>query len=128
MQPLESVGVTNTTRREKPEPKRRSNVVVSATHQGRSAKSVRNTKPTTFGQFADEWWCESQFGDTVLVVACKTPETAAEEAADYFNALAVDGPLDTIEIHVESWEGMERLYSVHRVTRWNVLRLGSDSP
>lgn len=79
---------------------------------------MHNPKPANFGEFTDEHWCESEFGDTVLVTCCILSETAAQEAAAYFSSLAVYGPLDSIEITVENWRGMKRLYFVRRVTRW----------
>ncbi|MHC4181512.1 MAG: hypothetical protein ACYSWU_28790 [Planctomycetota bacterium] len=93
-------------------------MVVSADYHGRSARPVHNAKPATFGEFTDEWWCESEFGDTVLVTCCKSSYTAAEEAAAYFSSLAVDGPLDALEVLVESWEAQQILYTIHRETRW----------
>ena len=81
---------------------------------------VRQTrpKPGDLGRHKNEWWCENDFGDSVLIVCCKTSDQAAAEAAEYFNTLAVDGPIDTIDVLVEGWAGARTRWNVQRHLEW----------
>jgi hypothetical protein len=66
-----------------------------------------------------DWWCQSEFGETVEIIGGKTAEIAAIEAAGYFGGLAMWGSLSSFDVEVLDIHGSRTTWTVRRRDVWD---------